>query len=98
MRTNINLLALIVLMTGVFSTVFSQNVAINTDGSTPHASSLLDVKSTDKGILIPRLDIDDLSTAAPVTGPATGLMAYNTNTTTGAGFYYWDGSEANGCV
>lgn len=34
--------------------------------ATPDASAQLDVKSGDKGILIPRLDIADLNTAAPV--------------------------------
>jgi hypothetical protein len=68
-------------------------VAISTSSSaTPDASAILDVQSSSQGMLIPRLDIADLSTAAPVSSPATGLMAYNTNTTTGPGFVYWDGS------
>ena len=68
-------------------------VAISTSSSaTPDGSAILDVQSTSQGMLIPRLDIADLSTAAPVSSPATGLMAYNTNTTTGPGFFYWDGS------
>jgi hypothetical protein len=68
-------------------------VAISTSSSaTPDGSAILDVQSTSQGMLIPRLDIANLSTAAPVTSPATGLMAYNTNTTTGPGFFYWDGS------
>lgn len=68
---------------------FSQ-VGINT--TTPNASSILDVTATDKGLLIPRISIPNLSAAAPVTSPATSLMVYNTNATTGIGFYYWNGS------
>ena len=68
-------------------------VAISTSSSaTPDASAILDVQSTTQGMLIPRVDIADLSTAAPVTSPATSLMVYNTNATTGPGFFYWDGS------
>ncbi|HEB62038.1 MAG TPA: hypothetical protein ENI82_02700, partial [Bacteroidetes bacterium] len=32
----------------------AQNVGINDDGSTPDAAAILDVKSTTKGVLIPR--------------------------------------------
>ena len=68
-------------------------VAISTSSSaTPDASAILDVQSTTQGILIPRVNIDDLTTANPVTSPATSLMVYNTNATTGLGFFYWDGS------
>jgi hypothetical protein len=33
--------------------LFAQSVAINTDGSVATASSILDIKSTTKGLLIP---------------------------------------------
>lgn len=58
----------------------AQSLAINTDGSTANASALLDVKSTAKGILIPRM------TAAQKTAialPATGLLVYQTDGTPG---------------
>lgn len=60
---------------------------------TPDASAILDVEATDKGMLVPRVDIADLTTAAPVTTPATSLLVYNTNTITGEGFYYWNGTK-----
>ena len=67
-------------------------VGINTD--TPAPDAALDIEGTDKGILIPRLDLSDLSTIAPVTGGSTeSLLVYNTNTTTGKGFYFWSGIE-----
>lgn len=38
------------------SSLFAQNgVAINGDNSSPDASAMLDIKSTEKGILIPRM-------------------------------------------
>ncbi|UUC44880.1 hypothetical protein [Flavobacterium cerinum] len=70
--------------------LFSQ-VGVNT--TTPHSSSILDVTATDKGLLIPRIAIPNLNAAAPVTSPATSLLVYNTNVTTGAGFYYWNGTK-----
>ena len=65
---------------------FSQGVGINTDGSNPDASSLLDIKSTSKGILIPRMT---LSERTSISSPATGLLVYQTNGT--SGFYFYDG-------
>ncbi|MBK9981944.1 MAG: hypothetical protein IPP15_05880 [Saprospiraceae bacterium] len=55
----------------------AQGVSINTDNSAPDASSILDVKSTTGGMLIPRM------TSAQRTGiasPATGLIVYDTDT------------------
>lgn len=61
--------------------------------TSPSAGSSLDIDTSDKGFLVPRVSISDLATIAPVTGGSTeGLLVYNTNTSTGKGFYYWDGS------
>jgi len=66
-------------------------VGINT--TTPQAGAILDVESTDKGLLVPRVNIANLNTIAPITGGATeSLLVYNTNTSTGVGFHYWTGS------
>jgi len=70
--------------------IFSQ-VGIGT--TTPDPSSILDVTATDKGVLIPRVDIADLNTAAPVTAPVESLLVYNTAAGTGVGFHYWDGAK-----
>lgn len=75
----------------LFSGAASAQIGINT--TTPNASSMLDISATDKGLLIPRISIPNLNAAAPVTSPATSLMVYNTNVTTGIGYYYWDGSK-----
>ncbi len=68
-------------------TGFAQ-VAINADGSSPDASAMLDVKSSNKGLLIPRLTEAERNA---ISSPATGLMIFQTNNTTG--FYYYDGSN-----
>jgi len=51
-RSGLAALALSLLAT----TAFSQNVAINEDGSLPDPNAILDVKSSTKGLLIPRVD------------------------------------------
>jgi hypothetical protein len=73
----------------IFSfTAFSQNVAINSTGSPADASAMLDVQSTDKGFLVPRLTETDRTSIA---SPATGLLVYQSDGETG--FYYFDGSD-----
>jgi hypothetical protein len=65
----------------------SQSVSINTDGSTADNSAILDVKSTDKGVLIPRMTAAQRNLIA---SPATGLMVYQTDGS--AGFYFYNGT------
>ena len=61
--------------------------------TSPDNSSMLEVVATDKGVLVPRVAILDLNTAAPVTAPIESLLVYNTTVGTGVGFHYWDGSK-----
>jgi hypothetical protein len=60
-------------------------VAINSDGSAADGSAMLDVKASDKGILIPRVAL-----TTSVTSPVNGLLVYQTGGT--PGFYYYNGS------
>jgi hypothetical protein len=74
---------LIALLFIQYKSIFAQNnVGIGT--ISPHASSLLDLTSSDKGFLAPRI----VDTAA-VTAPATGLLIY---LTTNNRFYYYNGT------
>ena len=67
-------------------TAFSYaQVGVNTN--TPDASSALEIESTTGGILIPRLTQTQRDA---ITAPATGLMIYQTNQSTG--FYFFDGT------
>lgn len=54
----------------------AQNVAINADGSVPNANAMLDIKSSNKGILIPRTD----STTRKTIANTKGLLIYDTTT------------------
>ena len=57
------------------SMLFSQ-VAINTDGSGANNSAMLDVKSTSKGLLPPRMTHAEL---VAISNPANGLLVYCTD-------------------
>ena len=71
-------------------TAKAQNVGINTDASTPDNSAMLDVKSTDKGMLIPRMTEAQKNLIA---SPAIGLLIYQTDGT--SGFYFYQGTPSN---
>ncbi len=75
----------------------AQSVAINTDGSTANTSALLDVKSTTKGMLIPRMSKVQRNSIVP---PANGLIVYvNAPDTVGLCFYdgaVWKWMEEKG--
>jgi len=62
------------LATSCYITLIAQGVAINTDGSSPHPSAMLDIKSGTKGLLMPRT-----STASKlsIVNPPTGLTIYD---------------------
>jgi hypothetical protein len=64
----------------------SKGVSINIDDDTPHPSAILDVKSNNLGILIPRIAMAN----RPI-NPATGLLIYQIDNT--AGFYFYDGTN-----
>jgi trimeric autotransporter adhesin len=69
-----------------YQIAFTQNVAINNDGSTPNSSAILDVKSTTGGFLMPRMTTLQRNAIA---APAEGLKVYDTDTKT---FWFYDGS------
>jgi hypothetical protein len=70
---------LILLISGIAS--FSQ-IAINTNGNPPDASAILDVSSTTKGILPPRMTNDQ---KISIPSPAAGLMVYCNDCNYGSG-------------
>lgn len=68
------------------TTGFSQSLAVNADGSVADASSILDVKSTLKGVLIPRMSKTDKNAIA---SPATGLLIFQESPDS-IGLYYYN--------
>jgi len=81
--------------------VLAQVSIHNGSGTDPNASSMMDVQSTDKGMLVPRVALVSRDNASsPIASPANSLLIFNTATAnTGAaappnditpGYYYWD--------
>ncbi len=62
-------------------------VAVNTNGAAANESSMLDVTSASKGILIPRMTATQRDA---ISSPANGLMVF---VTTDQSFYYYNGAQ-----
>ena len=67
---------------------FSIQAQVGIGTETPNASSLLDLSSTSKGILVPRMTENQKNA---ISTPAQGLLVFQTNGT--VGFYSYDGSS-----
>jgi len=78
----ISFISLLLLILFTYNNLYPQ-VVISTSGETPDPSSMLDVKSTDKGILIPRMSETERNA---ISNPAHGLMVFQTDVE--KGFYY----------
>jgi len=84
MNKKILLLIAIVMMSSYSLTA---QVAVNTDGSSPDPSAMMDVSSDSMGILIPRMTETQRNT---ISNPETGLIIYQSDQI--PGFYYFNGS------
>jgi hypothetical protein len=80
-----NKIALVLVACTLFSLATFAQVGIGT--ATPNASAQLDVTSTTKGFLPPRMTSTQ---RAAITSPPTGLLVYQTNEV--SGLYYYTGS------
>ena len=54
----------------------ADRMAINTSGATAHPSAILDISSTEAGLLIPRLNT---SQRTAIVAPANGLLVFDTD-------------------
>ena len=79
-------LIIVVATIGLSNTAIAQ-IAINNDGSAADGSAMLDVKSTNSGLLLPRLNTIQIS---GINNPAAGLMVFNTDS---SGFYGFSGNN-----
>ena len=72
-----------------FLSIAQNGIAINSDGSAPDPSAILDVKSTSRGLLMPRLTS---SQRLGINAPASGLIVfqYTNSLQYPRGFYVYD--------
>jgi len=84
----------------VFGAAFSQAFAqqgVSIGGGTAAVSAVLDIKTTNKGLLPPRVSLTGSTDITTITSPAAGLVVYNTATAGTSpnevvpGYYYFTG-------
>lgn len=75
-----------------FSTKTQAQVGIGT--TAPNADAQLDITSTNRGLLLPRVALTNTTSPAPLTADVAGMIVYNTATAGDVtpGFYYNDGA------
>lgn len=76
MKQLIKIIAIIVAVTISYSYTANAQVSINNDGTDPDASAMLEVKSSTKGFLPPRMTTVERDA---ISSPAEGLVIYNTD-------------------
>ena len=84
LQKNRIVLSIIVLLGTMAFLITPLSAQVGINNSNPDASAALDITSTDKGLLIPRVSGHTI-----ITSPATGLLVYDTSTDT---FWYFNGS------
>jgi hypothetical protein len=67
------------------------DVAVGT--STPDPSAVLDVNSSTKGFLIPRINLTSTTMQIGSAANATSLIVYNSGSVLAKGIYFWNGTE-----
>ena len=79
----------------VFVSIQSANAQIGVGTVTPHASAMLDISSSNKGFLPPRVNLTSVSDITTIASPAEGLLVYNLGTlgVLPMGYYYWNGTS-----
>lgn len=83
---------LLSITTLLITLTLNAQVGINTQ--TPDASSVLDIVSTNKGVLLPRVSLNSITQQLSSAPNAVGLMIYNPDSTNlSKGFYSWDGTK-----
>lgn len=84
----------ITLLLVVFSMYASAQIKIGNNPSTINTNSLLEMESTNKGFLPPRVVLNSLDAVAPLTGTVpSGMLIYSSGGSVADGFYFWDGAK-----
>lgn len=93
-----NILSLLV-FTAIFTYTSTTQAQVGIGTASPNASAQLEVSSSSKGFLPPRVALTGTADVTTIASPATGLLVYNTATAGTApanvtpGIYYYDGAK-----
>lgn len=90
---NTKIIFCVCLLYATISTTRAQ-VKIGDNPNTINSNSLLELESTTKGLLAPRVTLNDVDLPDPLTAPIpAGMLVYSTGGTLANGFYSWTGAK-----
>ena len=78
--------------------IFAQTGSVGIGTSSPDSSAVLDLVSVNKGLMIPKVSLNQNNVSDysfMIAKPTESLLVYNTNAafSGGKGLYYWDGTQ-----
>lgn len=75
--------------------IVKDNGVVGIGTAAPDNSAAVDIRSSNKGILIPRITLTSATDQTTISNPALGLLAYNTGAGALAfkGYVFWTGTE-----
>ncbi len=90
---NVILIAVFLLTAWVGQAVYAQQ-GFGTNA--PDKSAAVEIQSSKRGLLIPRIALTALTNPSPITNPANSLFVFNTasNSEVTPGYYYWEDNGA----
>lgn len=84
---------LLLLLVVCYATTSMSQVKIGDNPTTINSNSILELESSNKGFLPPRIALNDKSSIAPLTGTVTsGMLVFSSGGTLADGYYYWNGT------
>ena len=79
----------------LIGTIVKAQLKVGNNPTTINANSVLEIESTNKGLLLPRLGLSSTTSFSPLAAHVAGMTVYNTATAGDVtpGFYYNDGTK-----
>lgn len=99
MNIKYNIRFLLMLVMGSWGLTSQAQIKFGSNPSTINANSVLELESTSKGLLLPRVSLSATNSASPLSSHVAGMVVYNTassgsgSTAVSPGYYYNDGTE-----
>jgi hypothetical protein len=77
----------------IYSSLSGQ-VKIGNNPNSINSNSLLELESTNQGLLPPRVALNSVSSLSPLSGTApSGMLVFSSGGTLSDGYYYWNGTK-----
>lgn len=80
---------------GFFGLALFLNAQVGINTNPPHPTAALDMSDSEKGLLAPRIALQDIRDTTTIPNPKKGLLVFNTTTNTDLhqGYYYWNNEK-----